>query len=341
MNAVIRGIAFHLPEKVLTNAQLGAEHPDWAIEKIEEKTGIVERHIAGEAECASDLAAAAARKLIGSGVCGAEDIDYLLLCTQSPDYFLPTSACLIQHRLGLPTRVGALDINLGCSGFVYALGLAKGLIETGQARGVVVLTADTLTKFIHPSDRSVRTVFGDAGAAVFVQGVDAAGNSAPNIGPFVYGTDGGGGDHLMVPVGGLRKRYAPGCDTAVADDQGNLRSPCNLHMNGPEIFTFTLRTVPAAVNALLAKSGLTLEQIDLFVFHQANRQMLEHLRKKLKIPEQEFVIGMSKFGNTTSSTIPVALKQALDEGRLRAGQLVMIVGFGVGNSWAAGLIRWV
>jgi len=336
MKATIAAIEYHLPEQCLTNEQLAAEFPEWSVEKIEEKTGIAERRIAAEGECSSDLGTAAAQRLFETGVCKPADIDYILFCTQSPDYFLPTSACVMQKRLGVPTSAGALDFNLGCSGYVYGLGLAKALVETGQATNVLLVTAETYSKFIHPRDKSVRTLFGDAGAATLVRG---AAEDAEFIGPFIYGTDGAGAQNLIVPTGGMRQRAAS-TGEATIDSDGNLRSEANLYMNGPEIFAFTLRAVPKVVHELLARAGRDLGDIDLYVFHQANQYMLEHLRKKLKIPVEKFFVGMRHCGNTVSCTIPIALKQAVNEGRIQPGHLVMLVGFGVGYSWAATLIRW-
>jgi 3-oxoacyl-[acyl-carrier-protein] synthase-3 len=337
--AVISAIEYHVPQGMLSSAQLAREFPEWSIEKIDAKTGITERHIAAEAECSSDLAVEAATKLFQSGACRPEEIDYILFCTQSPDYFLPTTACLIQSRLGIPHSAGALDYNLGCSGFVVGLGLAKGLIETCQAAKVLLLTGETYSKFIHKRDKSVRTIFGDAAAATLVAWVEKAGD--PPIGPFVYGTDGSGAANLIVPTGGMRHPRTAETAQVYEDESGNSRSRDNLFMNGAEIFNFSLRTIPSCVTALLVRAELGMEAVDLFVFHQANRYMLDHLRKKMKIPEQKFVVAMSHCGNTVSSTIPIALKQAQQDGRLRPGQLVMLVGFGVGYSWAAGLLRWM
>lgn len=339
IRASIRAIEYHLPAGRLTNADLAEQFPEWSVDKIEEKTGIVERRIAAAGECSSDLAVAAARKLFASDAWQAEDIDYLLLCTQSADYFLPTTACLVQDCLGLRKNCGALDFNLGCSGFVYGLGLAKGLIETGQARTVLLIMAETYSKFIHPRDKTVRTLFGDAASATLIQRTETAG-ADEMIGPFVYGTDGSGARNLMVATGGMRQRAPLGSAGEEVDEDGNIRAPDYLFMNGPEIFSFTLRAVPQSVNALLDRSGKRLDEIDLFVFHQANQYMLEHLRKKLKIPPERFCIAMRNCGNTVSSTIPIALREALDEGRLLPGHLVMLVGFGVGYSWGAAFIRW-
>ena len=337
MHASIAAIEYFLPKKTVSTADLSAEFPDWSVEKIDSKTGIRDRHVVDSEECSSDLAFAAAKKLFESGACRPEQIDFILLCTQSPDYFLPTTACLLQDRLGIPTTAGALDFNLGCSGFVYGLGLAEGLIASGQASKVLLLTAETYSKFLNPQDRSVRTIFGDAAAATLVSAVDVP---APLIGPFVYGTDGRGGPNLIVPAGGMRKPRTAESAIAAEVEGGNIRSQDNLYMNGAEIFNFTLTAVPQSVQSLLDKSGSKLEDIDLFVFHQANKYMLDHLRKRMKIPEEKFQLAMSHCGNTVSSTIPIALKHASTDGKLKAGSLVMLVGFGVGYSWGASLLRW-
>jgi 3-oxoacyl-[acyl-carrier-protein] synthase-3 len=337
MNARIRSIEYYLPSSVLTNAELAAEFPEWQMEKIAEKTGIAERHIAAPGECASDLAFQAAQKLFGSGVCAAGDIDYLILCTQSPDYFLPTTACILQDRLGIPTTSGALDINLGCSGFIYGLGLAQGLIQTGQGRNVLLLTADTYSKFIHPRDRSVRTLFGDAAAATLIA-ADFA-DARPRTVKYVYGTDGKGAANLVVPAGGMRQPKSGG--TAEVNEEGSVsRTAENLYMNGAEIFNFTLRVVPDCAGRLLAETGKQLDDIDLFVFHQANQYMLEQLRRKLKGPRERFYVSLECSGNTVSSSIPIALKHASEDGALKDGALVMLMGFGVGYSWAGTLVEW-
>ncbi len=336
MHAAIRAIEYYLPEGTLTTSQLAEEFPEWTVAKIDAKTGITCRHISADNECSSDLAVAAAQKLFRSGACSPADIDYLLLCTQSPDHFLPTTACLVQDRLAIPTTTGALDFNLGCSGYIYGLGLAEALIFSGQANNVLLLTAETYSKFLHPRDRSVRTIFGDAAAATLLSANKSA---SPLLGPFVYGTDGSGGPNLIVPAGGMRRPASEATVCEVEDEQGNVRAPDNLFMNGPEIFNFTLSAVPDSVRRLLDKSGLSLEQIDLFVFHQANRYMLDHLRKRLGIPPEKFVMAMGDCGNTVSSTIPIALKHAASNGQLVSGSLVMAVGFGVGYSWGATLFR--
>lgn len=337
--AQIAGIEYYLPETVLDNEELARLCPEWSAEQIEKKTGIRTRHIASPDETSSDLAVRAAEKLFTSGRVKPEDIDFVILCTQSPDYFLPTSSCLIQHRLGIPTVAGALDFNLGCSGFVYGLALAKGLIESGSVRNVLLLTAETYSKYMHPMDKSVRTLFGDAAAATLIRGHDAASDDTPWIGPFVFGTDGNGAQSLIVRRGGMRDRRSQGDVLAQGTDQSSPFAANFLSMDGPSILSFTLKVVPATVKSLLAKSGLRQEEVDLFVFHQANQFMLEALRKQLRIPPERFVINMADKGNTVSSTIPIALLDAQMAGQLKPDQRVMLVGFGVGLSWAAVLVR--
>ena len=340
MSAHITAIEYFLPKGILSNEQLAEQYIGWSAEKIEKKTGIRERHIAAENECSSDLGVAAAEKLLRSGVVERDAIDYLIFCTQSPDYFLPTTACVMQHRLGLPKKIGALDINLGCSGFIYGLGLAKGLIETAQSKNVLLVTAETYSKFIHLGDKSVRTLFGDAAAATLVQfASDNVRIEGEMIGPFVYGTDGSGKDNLIVPTGGMRRKFVMEAEPT-DDGQGNTRTINNLYMNGGEIFQFTLDCVSRSINELLVKSRKEMNDIDLFVFHQANRYILDHLKRKLEIPSERFHICVEKVGNTVSSSIPIAMKDALDKKIIKSGNLLMLVGFGVGYSWGSVLVRW-
>lgn len=298
-----------LPRKVVTNDDLVASFPGWSAEKILAKTGIARRHVCAADETAVDLAAAACEDLFRRGT-DRGTVDYLLLCTQSPEYRLPSSACLLQRRLGLPTSVGALDFNLGCSGFVYGLSLAKGLVVSGAAKNVLLVTAETYSKYLAETDRSTRSIFGDGAAAVRVD-ADLAGR----IGDFVFGTDGGGAEKLIVRDG----------------------EP--LFMDGPEIFNFSLDVVPGTVDAVCARNGLSRDDIDLFVFHQANRFMLETIREVCGLPEDRFLVDLETVGNTVSSSIPIALRRALDAGRIRPGMKVMLLGFGVGLSWAGTVVR--
>jgi len=337
MAAKIAEIEYYLPEKEVTNEEIAKEFPQWTVEKIYAKTGIMSRHVSAQNEFASDLAVKAANKLFEKGSVNREEIEFILYCTQSPDYYLPTTACLIQERLGLRTSCGALDFNLGCSGFVYGLSLAKGLLESESCRNVLLITSETYTKFINAKDRSVRTLFGDGAAATYIVNTEEGRNA---IGPFIFGTDGRGGKNLIVPAGGVRLPRSQETNVEHEDDSGNIRSDDNLFMAGPEIFTFTLSSVPRAINSLLEKTGYSLDDIDLFVFHQANKFMIETLRVKCKIPANKFIIDMERVGNTVSATIPIALKGAIESGKLTKGMKIMVAGFGVGYSWAVAIIEW-
>lgn len=336
--AAIKAITSYLPATELTNEQLAKEFGDVEASVILERTGIRLRHIAGAQECASDLGVAAARHLFEQGAARPEEIDFLLFCTQSPDYLLPTTACIMQERLGLQTSCGAIDFNQGCSGYVYGLSLAKSLIETDAARNVLLITADTYSKYINARDKSVRTLFGDGASATLISASESESNL---IGPFVFGTDGRGAERLIVPAGGMRRPLGEEALIESEDEQGNWRSPSNLYMNGPEVFNFTMRTVPLAMEELLAKCGCSLEEIDYVVPHQANKFMLERLQRRLKVPAEKFHIELETTGNTVSSTIPIALESARREGRIKAGDRVALIGFGVGYSWAATIISIV
>lgn len=331
----ITAVAEHLPATVLDNDALARIYPEWTAQKIFDKTGIRERRVCGADETAADLAEQAARKLLAAERIDPGSIGFLLLVTQSPDYFLPTTACLLQDRLGLPTSCGALDVNMGCSGYIYGLSLAQGLIAAGTVRHVLLLTAETYSRHIHPRDRSVRTIFGDGAAATLVSAADA-----PGIGAFVFGTDGAGFQQLIVPAGGMRLPRSPATAVEQSDTSGNVHTQDHLFMDGPEIFSFTLATVPRTVRETLTANGLALEEIDLFVFHQANKYMLDFLRRKCKIENAKFYMNFADCGNTVSASIPIALARAEADGSLQPGMKVMLVGFGVGLSWGATVITW-
>lgn len=314
----ISAIEYYLPDQVLTNAALASQFPEYSEDKIFKKTGIQCRHIAAQNEYASDLAIYAAKKLFQNNTVLPEEVDFLIFCTQTPDYLLPAAACLIQERLGLSQEVGALDVNLGCSGYVYGLSLAKGLIESGQANNILFLTGDTYTKLLKPSDKSVRTIFGDGASATLISAKET---HELGISASAYGTNGQGANDLCVLGRGMRG--------FLSDTHAYLQ------MNGPKIFTFTLQVVPTVIKQALNKAALGFEEIDLFIFHQANAYMLEHLRKKLNIPLEKFFVAMDFCGNTVSSTIPIALVEANKKGILSDKKNIMLVGFGVGLSWAA------
>ena len=329
VKSYINSISYYLPVYQLTNEKINQEFPDWGIEKISLKTGINSRHISAADEFSSDMAIKAAEKLFVEHNIDRKSIDFLLFCTQSPDYFLPTTACILQHKLKLNTSCGALDFNLGCSGFVYGLSLAKGLIAGNMAKNVLLITSETYSKFIHPKDKSNKTIFGDAAAATLI----SAEKGLFEIGDFIFGTDGSGAENLIVRNGGMRNPIHQNED--IIDEYDNVKNDNNLYMNGSEIFNFTSESVPSLTNAMLTKIGKSLEVIDLFVFHQANKYMLNHLRKKIGIPEDKFFIKMDHCGNTVSSTIPIALYEAIKSERTKDCKNIILSGFGVGYSWAS------
>lgn len=329
--AYIKQIDYYLPADVVSNEDIVTDFPEWSVEKIARKVGVNKRHVASKNETASDLAIKAAERLFAKGEVSRDEIDYVLFCTQSPDYFLPTSACIIQDKLGLRRNIGALDFNLGCSGYVYGLSLAKGLISCGVANSVLLLTGETYNKHLHPKDKGNRTIFGDAASATVIST-----NGISEIGDFSLGTDGSGADNLIVRSGGMRipeKR----CDLSF-DENRNPVSSDYLYMNGAEIFTFTLDNVPPLIDDVLSKNGLAKDDIDLYVFHQANKYMLNFLRKKIHIEEERFYYCLSEVGNTVSNSIPIALKTALDDGDINGKMKVVIAGFGVGYSWGSTIL---
>lgn len=332
--AYVSGLAFALPEREVTNDELQAENPDWDMPRVAAKVGIHARRIAAADETAADLGYAAARRLIDGMGLDAASIDALLFCTQSPDYFLPTTACVLQNRLGLSTSCAALDFNQGCSGYVYGLWLANALVTSGSARNVLLVTAETYSKYIHPRDRSVRVLFGDGASATLV--TDRAGGA--RIGACTLGTDGSGFDNLIVPAGAARRPASASTREEAIDENGSVRTAQHLFMDGQELFTFTLKRVPEVVRATLARAGLDADAVDWYVFHQANAFMNEHLRAKLKLPKEKAPLRFARYGNTVSSTIPITLHEAA--GDFRPGQHVMLVGFGVGYSWGAALLEW-
>lgn len=323
-------IASYLPKQVLSNDDLSQVFPEWSSKKIEKKIGIRSRHIAAENETALDMAIKACEALFTD--IDKQMVDYLLLCTQSPEYYLPTTACILQDRLGLRTDIGALDFNLGCSGFVYGMSVAKGLIAGGVASNVLLVTSETYTKHIHPQDKGNRSIFGDAATATLIGADDVS-----HIHQFALGTDGRGWENLIIPNGGLRSRF---CPTAAdwTDDAGAVRNDNMLYMNGPEIFNFTIEAVPKLVQAVLEKNTMTLEDLDYVIFHQANQYMLQYLQDVIGIPAEKFYINMLETGNTVSSTIPLALKDALEIGTVKPGDKVLLAGFGVGYSYGATII---
>jgi 3-oxoacyl-[acyl-carrier-protein] synthase III len=334
----ILGISSYVPDQVETNDDLARAHPDWDMERIAAKTGIRARHIAAEGETANDLAYAAARGLLSQELVPIETIDFLIVCTQTPDHLLPANACLLHQRLGLPPHVATLDFNGGCTGYVLGLQLAASLVESRAARHVLLVNADTYSKLVHPRDRTVRTLFGDGAAATLVGAADA--ESSGRIGPFVHGTSGDLAGELIVPAGGFRTPYSESSHEEFRDEQGCVRSPRHLYMNGQAIFSFALSRLPSAMLQLQEKAGLAAGDIDWYVFHQANRYMLESLAGCSRIPVEKMVMHLEHVGNTVSSSIPLAIEAYCKSERITSGHRLLLAGFGVGLTWSLCLVTW-
>lgn len=333
MPARLHSVRYALPQKIYSNADYFAEFPEMAGSSIE-KTGVKERHIAQAGEVSSDLAVSAALKLIEEERIKREDIDFILYNSADLDYYTPATSCVIQGKLGLRSDCGAMDLVNGCSSFVYSLGIAGGIIETMCARNVLLLTSSFLTRYIHAKDKANRFLFGDGAAATFIVKSDT--NS---IGPFVYGTDGKSCEKIIIRDGFARNPISESSYTERSDEYGNVTSDACFFMDGTSIFLFSNRVVPPMIEELLQKSGLKKNDIDLFIFHQANEYLNEHLRKKLDISPDRFFHCM-QYGNTVQSTIPIAIREAQLAGKLKPGMTTVLAGFGTGLSWAAAIARF-
>lgn len=335
MQAFIKSISYYLPERIYSSEDFFGDFPEAkGGEENLLKIGVRSRHIVAQGQTASDMAVMAAETLFNEHGIKRDEVDFLLFCAQEFDYYTPSTACVIQERLGLPKACGALDYNLGCSGFVYGLGLAKGLIEANGLKNVLLLTSSTLTKTFHPRDKSSRFVFGDGAAATLISGREGKG-----IGGFVYGTDGSGMNKIIVKDGGARNPITAQSTVDNTDEFGNTTSDANFFMNGTAVFSFGLKTATAAVTQLLEKEKTDLENVDLFIFHQANLFLIEAIRKKLGLPPEKVFNFMENTGNTVSSTIPIALSEAIKTGKAKKGNNIVVCGFGVGLSWAATLVK--
>lgn len=320
--ASIGPIVSYLPPRVETNEQLAQEFPDWDVQLIARKTGILQRHIAEPDVCSSDLGVVAAQRLFETYDIDPQSIDFLLFCTQTPDYPLPTTACLMQERLGLRQSAGAMDYNLGCSGFVYGLALADGLIRVGVRR-VLLITAETYTRFIDRADRSLRTIFGDGAAATLVE---AAGE--PTLNGFQFGTDGRGADTLLVTAGGCRP------PAAAHQPRHRKRWNSDLYMDGPSLMNFTVGAIPQLVDDIVRVAQISPDQISYYIMHQATLKMLQQLQERLELPADKIPLALADCGNTVSSTIPILIERMRQDRRLVPGITNLLIGFGVGWSWA-------
>lgn len=321
----IAGLGRYVPRRVLTNADL-ERMVDTTDEWITVRTGIKERRVAAPEEASSDLALEAAQEALEAAGVDAADLDLILVGTASPDMIFPATACLVQERLGAK-RAGAVDISAACSSFVYALGLAHAQVVSGLAERVLVVGADTLSRITNWKDRSTCVLFGDsAGAAVVVPSDGQRGLLS-----FWLGADGSGGSLLSLPAGGSR---------LPASYETVERAQHYIHMNGPEVFKFASRIIPRAIEETCQRAGVSVKEVDLFIPHQANVRIIQAAAERLGQPLEKFYMNVHKYGNTSSASVPVALYEAVEEGRVRPGDLVVLVAFGGGLTWASCALRW-
>lgn len=328
--AFIKALTYHLPDEIVTNEQLEAEMG--GVSLTAKTAGVESRRKASVNETASDLAVKAAKKLFRDHHVNPTDIDFLLYCTQSPDYFMPSTSCTIQDRLQIPTTAGSFGYDLGCSGYVYGLAIANSFVDSGLAKNVLLLTADTISKYLNPKDKN-RLLFGDAASATLISTEGIA-----EIGKFEKGTDGSGFEHIIIRNGGNRHRDLTG--GSYTDDNGNEHYEDYFDMDGEKVFNFTVERIPLLIDNCLRINNITKESVDYYVFHQANKFMLNTLRKLNKLPKESFFIDLRDTGNTTSTTVPIGLVKSLQEGNIHNDMNVMVAGFGVGLSWAATILKF-
>ncbi|MGA7241342.1 MAG: ketoacyl-ACP synthase III [Bryobacteraceae bacterium] len=327
----ILALAYRLGSERITYDDIASRFGAEAAAKVLKGSGIRNRYVAAQGVCGSDLAFEAAHEVFAAHPQARGEVDIHIHCTQSPDYFMPTTACLLHEKLGLKKECASFDINLGCSQYVYALGIADSMLSTGLGRLALITTGDTMSHTVHPKDRALVPILGDAGSATLV---GKAEEGSGFIG-FLMGTDGSGAKHLMLPAGGFRMPITAETAVETTDAEGNRRAPRNFYMNGPAVFHFAITVVPAAVKQLLAQLNLSMNDIGLFLFHQANRYMLDYLVKKLAIPPEKTFFFIDEVGNTSGSTMPLVLAEAVRAGKVAPGMKVLMIVFGVGLSWAA------
>ncbi len=320
----ITGLGCRVPERVVTNDELSTMM-DTSDEWIRERTGIRERRIATEDEALSDLCLPASRQALEDAGLEGSDIDLIIVATVTPDMAFPSTGALLADQLGA-SDAAAYDLSAGCTGFMYALAQAYGMLAGGLAQRALVVGGDVLSKLMDWTDRSTTVLFGDGAGAVVLERVGDGGFLG-----FELGADGSGGPQLYLPAGGSR---LPTSAETVAERQHFVQ------MNGREVFKFATRVLVSSAEAVLDTCGRTIDDVDVYVPHQANVRIIEHARKKLGIPEEKVVIDVDRYGNTSSGSIPLALADAREDGRLQAGKLVLMTGMGAGLTWGSGLIEW-
>jgi 3-oxoacyl-[acyl-carrier-protein] synthase III len=320
----ITGLGSYVPERVVTNDDLSTMM-DTSDEWIRERTGIRERRIAAPEQALSDLALPAAREALEDAGLQGSDLDLIIVATVTPDMAFPATAAILADQLGAPDAA-AYDLSAGCTGFMYAVAQGYGMLAGGLAQKALIVGGDVLSKIMDWSDRSTSVLFGDGAGAVVLERVAEGGFLG-----FELGADGSGGPQLYLPAGGSR---APATAESVTEKLHFVK------MNGREVFKFATRVLVSSAESVLAECGRTIDEVDVYVPHQANVRIIEHARQKLGIPEEKTVIDVDRYGNTSSGSIPLALADAKADGRLHAGQLVLMTGMGAGLTWGSGLIEW-
>lgn len=328
--------SYYVPDRTLSHEELSQRYGTEHMDKVAASSGIYERRVAGDEECASDLAYRAASDLLTSFDIDRKTIDMIIFATQTPDYLLPTTACILQDRLELPTHCAAFDVNLGCSQYIYGLSVAHAYIASGLRKRVLMLTGDTVSRIIHPEDNVVVPLFGDAATATLLE-------MTPNgqgFQGFEFGTDGSGHQHLIWPTSGMRVQKSQETAKLIEEKSGAKRTNDHMKMDGAKIFIFTIKTIPTMIHNALEKANCSLEDIDLFVFHQASQMIVETAARKLKIPNEKLHYKLHDVGNSGGSTVGITLTDAWLGGKLGPGKKVLLASFGVGLSWAATVIVW-
>lgn len=333
-NCRIAHIEYYLPAKVLTNDDLLQENPTWDVGSYISKTGVFARHIADSSETALDLALKACEALFLNYSLSPQKIDAVIFCTQSPEYILPSNASVLHGKLNLPDRALAFDIPLACSGFIYGLAIAKALICGYPIDNVLLVTADTYSKYIHEKDKSVRLLFGDGAAVTLLQ------SSIKGVISLKLGSYGKGFDHFIIPAGGCRLPKGKGTSKEFRDNSGNIRTQEHIAMEGYALLSLTRGKVIENIRQLLEENSLTTHDIDLFIFHQASKLVLDILKTSLQIREERVYSNISSVGNTVSASIPIAFKDALREQRVKKGDKILLCGFGAGFSWGSIILQW-
>ncbi len=336
MRLQIKEIRVALPAQIIGNDEIATREPNWDMTRVQQKTGVRSRHFARDGETAYDLALTACRELLAQNSGLTDKIDAVIFCTQSPDYIMPPNACLLHKELDLKDQVAAFDFNLACSGFPYGLAIADGFLKAKTARHILLVTADTYSKFISPQDRSVYSLFGDGAAVTWLtESSDERGLIDLSLATF-------GRDYpsFMIEAGGCRLPRSEKTAELKSDIAGNRRSQNHIAMKGQAVLDFVKSKVPAQVDELLLRNGLKLSDIDLVIPHQASATALDELRMHLKLPAERFFQNLGLVGNTVSASIPIALKEALEGGRIKTGHTVLLIGFGVGLSYASAILKY-